>query len=223
MQFWDTADVPQDVAALMRSWTHENPGYQARVFDDRAALAYVAATYGQAAGGIYARIDSPAQKADVFRLACVAADGGVYADSDDRCHAPLERIVPPAARLVLYQEDFGSLGNNFIAASPQHPVIVRAFRLAMAAMARGDAETVWLSTGPGLLTRAFAQVLAGAGPDWRRWFETTVVLGRRDLFEVAAIHCVTGYKATDRHWSNQPSRSKPAAARQRRLVQAASG
>ena len=205
VQFWDTAMVPDDIGELTRSWAVLNPGYRHKVFDQDEALRFIAERYGRAAAHAFLRGAGPAQKADLFRLAYLAAEGGIYADADDRCHASLRVIVPDAAKLVLYQEDIGSIGNNFIAAAPGHPVIVRAWRLAVAAMLRGDGETVWLSTGPGLLTRALAQYLVQGGQAWPACLQTIVLLGRRALFRAVAIHCVTGYKVTDRHWSNQRS------------------
>ncbi len=202
VQFWDTPDVPADVRAMMQSWRDHHPDHLIELFDDAAARAFIARHLGAVAGNIYGRISGPAQKADVFRLAYLAIHGGAYADSDDRCHAPLHTVLPPRAELVLYQEDFGSAGNNFIACAPRHPVIVLALRQALAAAARGDAETVWLSTGPALLTRALAQHLAASGPHWRGCLDRLAILGRRELFGAVAIHCLTGYKATDRHWGN---------------------
>ncbi len=201
VQFWDTADVPADADEIMRSWQAVHPGYRVCRFDDLSAHRFIAETYGLPAARVYGRTQNPAQKSDLFRLGYLAAHGGIYADSDDRCHAPLEAIVPPTARLVLYEEDFGTIGNNFIAAAPGHPVIARAFRLAMTAVARGDEDVVWLSTGPALLTRAFAQQLAepAASP---AWLQTTALLGRRDMARVTAMHCLMGYKATPSYWAN---------------------
>ncbi len=202
VQFWDTPDVPADVRAMMQSWRDHHPDHLVELFDDAAARAFIAAHLGAVAGNIYGRISGPAQKADVFRLAYLAVHGGTYADSDDRCHAPLHTVLPDRAELVLYQEDFGSIGNNFIACVPRHPVVLLALRQAMASVARGDAETVWLSTGPALLTRALAQYLAARGGDWRERLDRVAVLSRRALFRAVAIHCLTGYKSTERHWSN---------------------
>ena len=39
-------------------------------------------------------------KADLFRLAYLAARGGIYADADDRCLAPLDGWIHPGATLV---------------------------------------------------------------------------------------------------------------------------
>ena len=88
--------------------------------------------------------------------------------------------------LFVYQEDFGTLGNNVIGAAPQHPVIGRALDLAVAAVGRGDRDILWLSTGPGLLTRAFAQTLASTPLVWAAWLDQIVVLDRRKLRHAVA-------------------------------------
>jgi len=78
----------------------------------------------------------------------------------------------------------------------------------VAAINRGDSDIVWLSTGPGLLTRAFAQWLpdnAPAVPDG------TIVLDRHELFQAVAPGCMTGYKTTRRHWSNSSFAGPPRA------------
>ena len=76
--------------------------------------------------------------------------------ADDRCIAPIATLDPGGRALIVYQEDLGSIGNNFIGARPGHPVIQRALSNGAAAINRGDSDILWLSTGPGLLTRSFA-------------------------------------------------------------------
>jgi mannosyltransferase OCH1-like enzyme len=142
-------------------------------------------------------VREPARKADIFRLAVLAAAGGVYADADEKCLQAVDFIVPGMAELVMYQEDHGTLGNNFMAARPGQLVVLRALEMAVTAVNRGDADIVWLATGPGLLTRAFGQVVTTQGE-----LAGVVVLDRRALFQAVAIHCAAGYKRTDKHWSN---------------------
>jgi tetratricopeptide (TPR) repeat protein len=202
VQFWDSPEIPPDIAGMMASWREIHPDWAVHVFSDASARAFLEAAYGPAAAAMYARIGNPAQKADVFRLGYLARMGGVYADADDRCHARLEALLAPQCALVLYCEDFGTIGNNFIAACPRHPILRRAFSLALTCVARGDADLLWLSTGPGLMTRAFAQALAAAGANWPKVFETTMILRRRDLFSCVAIHCQTGHKSTPVYWGN---------------------
>jgi len=203
-QFWDTVPPP-DIAAILGSWAAQHPTHSTHLFDDAAARAFLAERFAPDVLAAYARAREPARRADLFRLAYLYAEGGWYVDADDRCLAPLTTLPAGGAALVLYQEDLGTLGNNFIGAVPQHAVLGRALDEAVAALLRGDEDVVWLSTGPGLLTRAFAAVLAESRLGWPGWLAHAAVLDRATVFGAVAMHCFTGYKGGGRHWSD-PSR-----------------
>ncbi|MBB5372747.1 tetratricopeptide repeat protein [Acidocella aromatica] len=194
-QFWDSA-VPPDIQRLMRSWQALNPGWEVRLFDDRQAREMLAQTLPPAVLAAYRRCAEPAQRADLFRLALLALHGGVYADADDRCLRPLDEFLPEGAELVLYQEDLGTLGNNFLAVAPGHPVVLRALDQAVDAINRGDTDIVWLATGPALISRVVASWLAqsSALPPG------LVVFDRREAFQAIGMHCAAGYKRAGRHW-----------------------
>jgi tetratricopeptide (TPR) repeat protein len=213
VQYWDAAAPPEHVAAIMQSWSEANPDYRYTRFDDKAARDFIAAHYPPDVVRAYVRARHAAQKSDIFRLAHLAAEGGVYADADDRCLAPIGTIVPPWAKLVLYQEHFGTIGNNFIAASPKQPLIASALDSAVEAVNRGDTDIVWLSTGPGMLTRVFARLLS-EHPQRPAWLKQTVVLDRGDLFRAVAIQCQLQYKKTNKHWSRGAFRNKSGSSQQ---------
>jgi tetratricopeptide (TPR) repeat protein len=196
VQFWDLETPPADVGLLMGSWREANPEYEYKLFNELTALEFLAARFPEGVVKAFSRVREKAQKADIFRLAMLSAEGGVYADADDKCLQPIDSIVSETAELVVYQEDHGTLGNNFIAARPGQKVVTRALEMAVEAVNRGDGDIVWLATGPGLLTRCFGQFLAAGVPPG------VVVLDRRELFQAVAIHCAAGYKRTDKHWSN---------------------
>ncbi|MGC2780565.1 MAG: tetratricopeptide repeat protein, partial [Bradyrhizobium sp.] len=198
VQFWDS-EPPDDVRGIMSSWRALNPQHRWTCFDDQQANDFLDAAFGDDVASAYRRTRMPAQKADLFRLAYLAARGGIYADADDRCLAPVDGFIRSDATLVVHQENYGSIGNNFIAATPEHPVIMRALDMAVAAMNRGDSDLVWLSTGPGLFTRAFAQEWATSRPGGL--LRRTQVLDLGALQRVIGIHCPVRYKSTDRHWS----------------------
>ncbi len=82
----------------------------------------------------YQRVREIPQKADIFRLALLVAEGGVYVDADDRCLRPLDTLLPAGASLVLSQEEFGCAANHFLAASPGHPVLQAALRAVVMAV-----------------------------------------------------------------------------------------
>jgi len=198
IQFWDSAEVPGDVAAIMHSWQEQNPDYAVKLFDDGAARAYLQARFAPPVLQAFLRAREPAQKSDIFRLAVLGLEGGVYADADDRCVGPLAPLLGAQDQLVVYQEEFGTAGNNFLAVGPGHPMILNALDQAVMAINRSDSEIVWLSTGPGLMTRVFAQAYftPGALPGRTR------LLDRRGLGRVVAMHCMASYKRGARHWLN---------------------
>jgi len=209
-QYWDSSRPPSDVAALTRSWTDLNPGYEYRLFDDASASQYLGARAAPEVLKAFRRAAHPAQRADVFRLAYLAADGGFYADSDDRCIAPLACWTPASARFLGYVEDYGTIANNCLAAAPGHPVIALALASAAEAINRGDADMLWLSTGPGLLTRAFARVAAAGEGRGIAALRDSHLLDLGFVRRSVAIHCHLGYKKSNRHWSRAEFRRNAA-------------
>jgi mannosyltransferase OCH1-like enzyme len=202
-QFWD-AIPPDDVQTLMASWLALNPTYQYICFSDQQAQAWLEVEFGREVLDAFRRARIPAQKADIFRLAYLVAKGGIYVDADDRCLKPLNSFLSPFATLAVHQEDYGSIGNNFIASVPEHPVLMRALELAVVAMRREDHDLVWLSTGPGLLTRAFAHEWAAERPGGL--LPRTQVMTLGELQRVIGIHCPVPYKLTNQHWSRSAFR-----------------
>jgi tetratricopeptide (TPR) repeat protein len=202
LQFWDTETLADDVVELMASWREGNPGWEHVRHTDRTARAFLDSLPDPRVRRAYRAARKPAQKADLLRLALLFHEGGVYVDADDRCTAPLDPHVAGRS-LVVPQEARGSIGNNFIAAAPGHPLIGHGLELAVTAMLRGDADTIWLSTGPGLLTRALAAHLAGSEANRAGLGGDLVVLERCELRRFCAPNCKVAYKTTTRHWSKE--------------------
>ncbi len=194
--FWDKQEAPADIEALMQSWRDRNPAYEWRRFDEIRARDYLASKFAGPVIQAYQSVQEVSQKADIFRLALLVAEGGVYVDADDRCLRPLDTLLPSGASLVLAQEEFGCAANHFLAASPGHPVLQAALRAVVAGVNRGDNEFPWLCSGPGLLTRALALhlatrgIAAGLPPG-------LAFLDRRALGQVVAAGCFAAYKTYD--------------------------
>ncbi|MDE1895820.1 MAG: tetratricopeptide repeat protein [Rhodospirillales bacterium] len=190
--FWDQPEPPEDVSALMQSWRAHNPGFNWRCFNEAEAGDYLDAKFPAPVLQAYQRTQEVPQKADIFRLAWLVQEGGIYADADDRCLRPLEALLPPGAGLVLAQEEFGCAANHFIAAAPGHPVLQAALRAVVNAVNRGDSEISWLLSGPGLLTRALAQHVAAHGVGGLP--PGVALLDRRQLGGFVAGGCFASYK-----------------------------
>jgi tetratricopeptide (TPR) repeat protein len=198
IQYWDATEPPEEISELMRTWRTHHPDFEYLLFNDQTAQQFIRRHHHGAVYSAYLRAGEPAQRADIFRLAYLSVHGGVYADADDRCLESVNTFVPGDISFAAYQEDFGTLGNNFLAVEAGHPVIQHSLELATEAINRGDSDFLWLATGPGLLTRAFAQYVASTTDDWSK---STAIFDMGELQSHIGIHCQVRYKRTKKHWS----------------------
>jgi tetratricopeptide (TPR) repeat protein len=205
IQYWDAAKPPQEVLELMQQWHDNHPDFEYLRFDDRSAQKFLSDHAFRDALQAYRHARQPAQRADIFRLAYLSTYGGFYADVDDRCVAHLGSFVPSSSKFAALQESFGTLGNNFLAAMPEHPVIRLALECGTDAINRGDVDVLWLSTGPGLLTRAFAHVFASGDYTSAESFAATI-FDQGYLTRYIGLHYPLRYKTTERHWGRSSFR-----------------
>lgn len=143
-----------------------------------------------------------AERADLFRLLLLDREGGIYVDADDLCRGSLRDLLPENSRTVLFQEYHGALANNFIATTPQNPVLKWALDSAVSETLSAAATSIWLRTGPGLITRAAARAFAenaGVPPsDWH-------ILSQPDMVARLVICAPFSYKLDHRHWMKTES------------------
>jgi mannosyltransferase OCH1-like enzyme len=188
VQYWDARVPPTNVSSAMQSWPELNPGFEHRLFDDARARAFIDASYPTDVLRAYVRAQVPAQKADLLRLAYLVQEGGFYADADDRCVGPIEPILRPDASLIASQDIHGAINNSFLGAAAGDPIIRAALDLAVQSINRGDHEIVWLSSGPGLMSRVLARMLAEPASSSEA-LARIQVLDRGELARAVAVHC----------------------------------
>jgi mannosyltransferase OCH1-like enzyme len=203
-QYWDS-DIPPDVEALCKTWSDAAPSTCYTRFSQIAAVRFLEKRATPQIRAAFERAAQPAMKADLFRLAYLYFEGGYYADADDRLIAPLANLDPGGRSLILWMEPFGTVGNNFIGAVPRHPVIGSALKGAVTSILRGDRDLIWLSTGPGLLTRAVAGFLALEVP---RRVNQLWILDRHELSRRVSVHCMTNYKHSKKNWNRSAFRGR---------------
>jgi tetratricopeptide (TPR) repeat protein len=207
-QYWDSPDVPPDLLLLADSWTQINPDFEFVRFSKETAKTFLLRNGMADVANALIRAAEPSMQADIFRLAYLFLEGGFYVDSDDRCLAPLSDLADSQWSLVLYQEDIGSIGNNFIGAAPGDPVLGLALRNVTLAVNRGDSDLLWLLSGPGLLTRALGTYISDSSEDSREYLKSINILERHELLARVGIHCFAAYKHTHQHWSRASYRHR---------------
>lgn len=161
VHYWEGPESAP-VARNLAAWAALHPWGQ-RVFGPGEALDWLR---GQDAGlaRLFKALEIPAARADLFRLAFLAREGGLWADVDEYPRAPVADWLAGADGVFAIEAGFGTVANNFIAARPGLGVIERALGLAVAGLegrlASGEAPYPWWDSGPAVLTCALARALA---------------------------------------------------------------
>jgi hypothetical protein len=155
---------PPGPKAWTESWKLQNPSWEYRFWTDDDLLYFVQTHYPDLEE-LYLSYPKPVQRADMARYLILHHHGGVYADIDTDCTAPLDAIAEDT-RIIFSAEPFEHedqahqlamemLVFNGVMASPKgHPFWLHVCE-AMVRCRHGKAH-VLESTGPLLLTGAYS-------------------------------------------------------------------
>jgi hypothetical protein len=171
-QTWKTQDLPPRAAALRADWAALNPNLSLRLYDDAASRAVMAEVAPEHLP-VYDAMPYGVMRADLFRLAVVLRDGGVYADIDMQPLRPLppDLFLRPCSLSVearlggIRQRELGyrcgyQIANCIFAARPGHPFLRAALDHAFAcakACPQPRTDLIEDITGPRMLTRFLQQ------------------------------------------------------------------
>ena len=201
VQYWDEPNPPQEILNLCQSWQKCNPDYEYTLFDFQRAIAFLEEHYDSKVLNSFANCDRAATQADFFRLAYLNQMGGFYADADDLCRQSLNAIAHFKPELVVLQEDFACIGNNFIGCIPGQTLIRTAFYQAVNNLADYCNEAPWFKTGPGMLTSTISSGLVPylTYTDYQMW-PRLLVLSQTQLRKIINQHIFLSYKKTNKSW-----------------------
>eukprot|EP00803_Ostreobium_quekettii_P009414 evm.model.scf_1171.5 EVM.evm.TU.scf_1171.5 scf_1171:27804-30200(+) len=176
-QTYHARDLPPDLHPLVRSWQTVNPTWQVRFYDDAACLELVRREFPEYAEA-YQSLPKAVERSDFFRYMVVLRYGGVYADVDTECKAPLDEVIRPEDELVAgWESEVGSDEEAFrrhyvrrrqvlqwvFAAAPGHPALRRVCDHIAASVGRvfsnNTNRDTLERTGPG----AWTDAVIGAG------------------------------------------------------------
>ncbi len=208
VQFWDSPKPPEEIAGVMRSWVEMNPDYEYVRFSLQRAIAFLQEYYDADVLKAFQLCGHVATQADLFRLAYLNKMGGFYADADDRCLVSLDDLVESNAELVVYQEEYASIGNNFLGCIPNQSMIQMALYQAVENLLNYTTEGPWFQTGPGLMTGCVGLGLVPylSHLDFRMW-PRLVVLSQEALRGYVWPHLSLPYKHTEQSWVYQTYRN----------------
>ena len=203
MQFWDQPQPPKEVIRTCQSWIERNSEFEYIRFSRTTAVAFLKEHYDQRVLQAFANCEQPATQSDFFRLAYLNKMGGFYADVDDLCCQSLNNIINLNPELIVLQEDFACIGNNFLGCIPGQTMITAAFYQAVDRLSYYCNDSPWFKTGPGLMTSA---VCGGLLPylnstDYQSW-PRLLVLTQAQLRKIVNQHLSLPYKRTAKNWQH---------------------
>ncbi len=161
-QTWRDHNLPVP-KAWPESWKRHNPDWEYRLWTDDDLLTLVQTCYPELEE-LYLSYPKPVQRADMARYLILHHHGGVYADIDTECMAPLD-VIADDTRIIFSTEPFehayqvqrlqmeNMLFNGVMASPERHPFWLHVCD-AMVRCRHGKAH-VLESTGPLLLTGAY--------------------------------------------------------------------
>ena len=151
-QYWH-AQPPEEVAALVASQRAANPDLGHRLFDRAGAADFIERRLDARTARAFAECAVPAMQADFFRYCVLLADGGFWVDADTRGLAPLSGLLPGDAQGVVFERHNNNVINGCIGfRAAGHPLAALLLEIAIEGIERRVSNSVWVTTGPGILT-----------------------------------------------------------------------
>lgn len=165
-QFWDKPVPPDDVAERMASWRAHYAGWEHRLWNDDTAADYLAERHGDEAVLCFRAAKLPAMRSDIFRLAVLVGEGGLYADADMLCLRPLDALADHDSAVRVEagkQTGKARLNNNLMSGAPGAPLFSLAFAAALTNVRAGRFSLqVSRMTGPILMTKVWGKQMTDA-------------------------------------------------------------
>jgi len=151
------------VARSVRAWQDLHPAFETILYGPRMATDWLA-RHHPALLPLFNRQPLPATRADLFRLALLYTEGGVYADVDEYPRAPVDDWLNGASAVFCQEIGYGTVANNFLAARPGLDLFKRMLARVAGRLTAIDSAYPWWDSGPAPLTAAVFEALYGPEP-----------------------------------------------------------
>ena len=198
IQYWDQSSPPPVLLARMDRWKELHPSWRYQRYDRQSAADFIGSTYGPALQDAFLDIRLPAMQADVFRIAALQGQAGLWIDAATHCHQPLECWLDRHRPLVLLRrthQQHPKVWNGFIySAAAGHPLLVAAWHHMASALLARRGERVYRDFGPGLLR----DLLAAGAPE-----AGLQVLQEQDVQAQLQIGSSSDGLPGEQHWSKR--------------------
>lgn len=202
--FWDKTPPPDEIAGNFRTW-RDRSSLEQPLFDVDSARSFIHVHFDAEVVTAFDRAHHPAMKADIFRLAKIFQEGGMYLDADERAIAPfgiLWSALSDANIDRLFVLDIAPhliyVHNYLLVAHRNDAIIGAALDIAVQnTLAGNTVGRIWSATGPGALTQAVCVGLSDKDVVLRTGFISSIAF--RKLFQSDGMDYK---KKPEQNWRN---------------------
>jgi mannosyltransferase OCH1-like enzyme len=103
IQYWE-GPLNKEVEELLKSWRKLNPEYKYELFNRDLALKYLERNYDCNVVSAFSSALLPAMQSDIFRIAWVLKEGGIYIDAATKCISPIDELITNSSELILVKK-----------------------------------------------------------------------------------------------------------------------
>ncbi len=151
------------VARSFKAWQDLHPGFDITLYGPDQAAEWLA-LHHPALLPLFNRQTLPATRADLFRIALMFSEGGIYADVDEYPRAAVDDWLAGAQAVFCQEIGYGTVANNFLAARPGLELFERMLSRVTERLTRSENAYPWWDSGPAPLTASVFEALFGPAP-----------------------------------------------------------
>jgi len=149
IQYWADPHIPDDIKILTNSWKNKNLHFEHLIFNKKDASEFIKNNFTEEVYHAFLSIKLPAMEADVFRVAYILKNGGLYVDCATQCITALDQNFINNSKLILMRKWHGGIWNGFIYAKDADNHVL---------------EEIWAEITTTLLKRKEGNILELTGP-----------------------------------------------------------
>jgi len=147
VQYWNTPELPKDIAELVGTWKAYNPSMEHKLFSYEDACAFIGQYYNNEVESLFKLAALPAMQSDIFRVAYCLKMGGFYVDCGIKCKAPIQPLLSNDL-LFLVRKWHGGIMNGAIGCRAGHPALEWIWNRILQNLKERNSNDVWRLTGP---------------------------------------------------------------------------
>lgn len=194
VQYWHAENVPADLVQVTKTW-QKSVGYDYYLYNMDSALNFLNKNFSKNVSEAFL-ISNPTVQSDIFRIAYLYVNGGIYVDCDDLCRNFSYEDLLDGSETVFQIEKYGTLGNNFIATVPGVDFFLELLIRIVKNIEEDNSLDAWIKSGPGVLSLEFARYYA----ENITALSGVKVISYSEYSKYVSQHLPVKYKLSDTYW-----------------------